>query len=128
MDESLRTDGSDDLGFFCHGRRDVKEYRDKAFLPGMEATYHLTTRYIGFGIKLEVSHPELLPGQKRHVYFHDDDAIESISSALDAARATIPTYLGHAPRRIDHHNGYKSCRVGGMVGVVWCSLAGPAPR
>jgi hypothetical protein len=31
-------------------------------------------------------------------YHLDDEAIESISSA---ARATIPTYLGHAPRRID---------------------------
>jgi hypothetical protein len=36
-------------------------------------------------------------------YHLDDEAIESISTALDAARATIPTYLGHAPRRIDNH-------------------------
>lgn len=42
-------------------------------------------------------------------YHLDDEAIESISSSLDAARATIPTYLGHAPRRIDnHHKGYKA--------------------
>jgi Domain of unknown function (DUF4218) len=42
-------------------------------------------------------------------YHLDDEVIESISSALDAARATIPTYLGHAPRRIDnHHKGYKA--------------------
>jgi Transposase family tnp2 len=42
-------------------------------------------------------------------YHLDDEAIESVSSALDAARGTIPTYLGHAPRRIDnHHKGYKA--------------------
>ena len=55
------------LGFFQswevyidgHERPDVKEYRDKIFLPEMEAIDRLTTRYIEIGGKLEVSHPEL---------------------------------------------------------------------
>ena len=42
-------------------------------------------------------------------YHLDDEAVETISSALSDARANIPTYLGHAPRRIDnHHKGYKA--------------------
>jgi hypothetical protein len=61
-----------------HERPDVKEYRDKTFLPEMEAIDRLTTRYIEVGGKLEVSHPELLPGQKRHVvYFHDESCFHA---------------------------------------------------
>jgi hypothetical protein len=42
-------------------------------------------------------------------YHLDDAAIGIISSALETARANIPSYLGHAPRRIDnHYNSYKA--------------------
>jgi hypothetical protein len=42
-------------------------------------------------------------------YHLDDAAIEAISSALANARGEIPTYLGHAPRRINnHYKGYKA--------------------
>jgi hypothetical protein len=37
-------------------------------------------------------------------YHLDDEAIESISSTLADSRVTVPTYLDHAPRRIDNHH------------------------
>jgi hypothetical protein len=44
----------------------------------MEAIDRLTTRYIEVGGKLEVSHPELLLGEKRHVvYFHDESCFHA---------------------------------------------------
>jgi len=61
-----------------HERPDVKEYRDNIFLPEMEAIDRLTTRYIEVGGKLQVSHPDLLPGEKRHVvYFHDESCFHA---------------------------------------------------
>lgn len=42
-------------------------------------------------------------------YHLGGESIESISSALADSRSHVPTYLGHAPRRIDnHHKGYKA--------------------
>jgi hypothetical protein len=49
------------------------------------------------------------PNFAKRPYHLDDAAIEVISSAPANARPNIPTYLGHAPRRIDHHyKGYKA--------------------
>ena len=53
--------------YIDHERPDVKEYRDMIFLPEMKGIDRLTTRYIEVNNKLEVSHPNLLPREKRHV-------------------------------------------------------------
>jgi tRNA G37 N-methylase Trm5 len=56
----------------------VKEYRDKIFLPEMKAIDRLTIRYIEVNNKLEVSHRDLLPGEKRHVvYFHEESCFHA---------------------------------------------------
>lgn len=55
--------------------------------------------------KLEVDHC----GDSREPYYLDAKVLEIISSSLEAARPDIPTYLGHAPRRIsNHYNGFKA--------------------
>jgi hypothetical protein len=49
------------------------------------------------------------PNFRPQPYHLKEDDIAAISSALADARADIPTYLSHAPRRIDnHHKGYKA--------------------
>jgi len=58
--------------------------------------------------KLLVDDPKT-GGEGREPYHLDAQILETISSSLAAARTDIPTYLGHAPRRIsNHYNGFKA--------------------
>jgi hypothetical protein len=48
-------------------------------------------------------------GNPHEPYYLKDSQLESISNALHDSRGCIPTYLGHAPRKIkDHYRGYKA--------------------
>jgi hypothetical protein len=50
-----------------------------------------------------------LPGLDGEAGFLDNPSIQAISDSLVSARGDIPTYLGHAPRRIDKHfKGFKA--------------------
>jgi hypothetical protein len=52
---------------------------------------------------------KLGPEQEAEGGYLDKPSLEAIGDSLISARGDIPTYLGHAPRRIDkHYKGFKA--------------------
>lgn len=83
-----------------HERPDVVAYRDEVFLPMMKQLDKLSVHYIEdeHGI-LTTIEPELLPGQKRHVFFFHD---ESCFHAFDFRKSM---WLHHSQQKIPRKGG-----------------------